>query len=47
MKTFVRNLSLKYKIQSIVWVSMFLLLAGSAAFYGVSYYVAHKKLNLD
>ena len=28
MKTFVRNLSLKYKIQSIVWVSMFLLLAG-------------------
>ncbi len=28
-------------------VGMFLLLAGSAAFYGVSYYVAHKKLNLD
>ena len=29
MKTFVRNLSLKYKIQSIVWVSMFLLLAAA------------------
>ncbi len=29
MKTFVRNLSLKYKIQSIVWISMFLLLAAA------------------